>query len=290
MTVINTNVNALSAENALQVSAASLSSAMRQLSTGKRINSTQDDPAGMAIASFLTMEIKSLDQAVRNAGDATSLIQTAEGACNDITNMLQRMHELAVQAVNDTNASEQRGVLDLEFQQLKLQIVQIAENTAFGGTPVLNGEGGTTSNGLFSFQVGDKAGQTISIKIENFGKTTVAGGVGLTEDLTSAVVGSVIKIDTALNATLAMTKFDTVMNNINTARATMGAVMNRMENVINNLTNASINATEARSRIEDADYAKASSDLARAQIMQQAATAVLAQANSSQQTVLKLLQ
>jgi flagellin len=142
MAVINTNVKALFSQMALNSSGRAQATAMQQLSTGKRINSARDDAAGMAIATRMTHQIRSLNQAVRNAGDAISLIQTAEGATNEITDMMQRMRELAIQAVNDTNDPQQRGYLDLEFQQLKQQIVQIADNTEWNGFPVLNGKAG----------------------------------------------------------------------------------------------------------------------------------------------------
>ena len=285
MTVINTNIRAVMVQNALQANDRNLTSAMQQLSSGKRINSAKDDAAGLAIASRMTQEIQALDQASRNANDAISLIQTAEGSTAEITSMLQRMRELAIQSVNDTNSNDQRGLLDGEFQQLKQQIEQVAQNTQWNGFPILDGSCGTS--GVLSFQVGSGAGQTLGIELGNFSATG-----GIVDAVTSDVAETTptITIGSAEDATASLGFLTTAMAALNAKRANMGAVMNRLQHVIDNLTNVSANTTQSRSTIEDADYAKVSSSLARAQIIQQAATAVLAQANTSQQTVLKLLQ
>ena len=285
MTVINTNIRAVMVQNALQANDRNLTSAMQQLSSGKRINSAKDDAAGLAIASRMTQEIQALDQASRNANDAISLIQTAEGSTAEITSMLQRMRELAIQSVNDTNSNDQRGLLDGEFQQLKQQIEQVAQNTQWNGFPILDGSCGTA--GVLSFQVGSGAGQTLGIELGNFSATG-----GIVDAVTSDVAETTptITIGSAEDATASLGFLTTAMAALNAKRANMGAVMNRLQHVIDNLTNVSSNTIQSRSTIEDADYAKVSSAMARAQIIQQAATAVLAQANTSQQTVLKLLQ
>jgi len=285
MTVINTNIRAVMVQNALQLNDRTLTSAMQQLSSGKRINSAKDDAAGLAISSRMTQEIQALDQASRNANDAISLIQTAEGSTAEITSMLQRMRELAIQSVNDTNSDDQRGLLDGEFQQLKQQIEQVAQNTQWNGFAILDGSCGTS--GVLSFQVGSGAGQTLDIELGDF---SASGGIvdAVTSDY--AETTPTITIASADDATASLGFLDSAMTALNAKRANMGAVMNRLQHVIDNLINVSSNTTQSRSTIEDADYAKVSSSLARAQIIQQAATAVLAQANTSQQTVLKLLQ
>ena len=285
MTVINTNIRAVMVQNALQSNDRTLTLAMQQLSSGKRINSAKDDAAGLAIASRMTQEIQALDQASRNANDAISLIQTAEGSTAEITSMLQRMRELAIQSVNDTNSDDQRGLLDGEFQQLKQQIEQVAQNTQWNGFPILDGSCGTS--GVLSFQVGSGAGQTLDIELGDF---SASGGIvdAVTSDY--AETTPTITIASADDATASLNFLTLAMKQLNEKRANMGAVMNRLQHVIDNLTNVSSNTIQSRSTIEDADYAKVSSSLARAQIIQQAATAVLAQANTSQQTVLKLLQ
>lgn len=282
MTVINTNTKALYTQSALKISGREGAVAMEQLSTGKRINGAKDDAAGLAIASRMNQQVKSMNQAIRNAGDAISMIQTAEGATNGITNMLQRMSELAVQAANSTYSDEQRGFLNTEFQQLKSEIIRIAGTHEWNGLKVLNGAGGVTKLKL-DFQVGAAVDQVISIEIPNFGKTG-----NITDGVTSDAAA--LKIETLTGANSAITAISTALDKVSDTRSLMGAVMNRLEHVIDNLTNVSMNTEASRSQIQDADYAAASTELARTQIMQQAATAVLAQANTSQQTVLKLLQ
>ena len=285
MTVINTNIRAVMVQNSLKANDRTLTLAMQQLSSGKRINSAKDDAAGLAISSRMTQEIQALDQASRNANDAISLIQTAEGSTAEITSMLQRMRELAIQSVNDTNSNDQRGLLDGEFQQLKQQIEQVSQNTQWNGFAILDGSCGTS--GVLSFQVGSGAGQTLDIELGDF---SASGGIvdAVTSDY--AETTPTITIASADDATASLGFLDSAMTALNAKRANMGAVMNRLQHVIDNLTNVSSNTIQSRSTIEDADYAKVSSSLARAQIIQQAATAVLAQANTSQQTVLKLLQ
>lgn len=379
MTVINTNIKSLISQNAMVKNNRDLSSAMQQLSTGKRINSAKDDAAGLAITARMTSQIRGLDQAIRNGNDSVSMLQTTEGAMIEMTNMLQRMRELAVQSANDTYTSEDRQYLDLEFQQLKTEINRVTRTTQWNGMDVLNG---TFTNdagdvGVFRFQVGGNEGQVIThtippmgyqestgaatldtdeltlsgdftigdvITVKADGKTasyTVSGNDLLSgnqaavlksiaenltakfavdleqENMTSA--DAVITFDTApasaadvsirpankdglltniklldittnTNSNLAIEEMDTAINEINEQRAGIGAVINRLTYAVDNLTNVSQNTSESRSRILDTDYAKASAELARTQIISQAATAMLAQANQQPQTVMQLLQ
>ena len=278
MTVINTNVKALYTQSALKISGRENSVAMEQLSTGKRINGAKDDAAGLAISS------RSMNQAIRNAGDAISMIQTAEGATNGITDMLQRMSEISIQAANATYSDDQRGFLNTEFQQLKDEIKRISETHEWNGFQILRGKDGANAEKLnLNFQVGPNSNHVITIDLPNFG----ANG-DITDGVTSVAADS--KIDTVANANTAIAAITTALDKVSNTRSLMGAVMNRLEHVMDNLTNVSMNAEASRSQIQDADYASASTELARTQIMQQAATAILAQANTSQQTVLKLLQ
>ena len=284
MTVINTNVKALYTQSALKISGRENSVAMEQLSTGKRINGAKDDAAGLAISSRMTQQIKSMNQAIRNAGDAISMIQTAEGATNGITDMLQRMSEISIQAANATYSDDQRGFLNTEFQQLKDEIKRISETHEWNGFQILRGKDGANAEKLnLNFQVGPNSNHVITIDLPNVG----ANG-DITDGVTSVAADS--KIDTVANANTAIAAITTALDKVSNTRSLMGAVMNRLEHVMDNLTNVSMNAEASRSQIQDADYASASTELARTQIMQQAATAILAQANTSQQTVLKLLQ
>jgi flagellin len=368
---------------------------MEQLSTGKRINSAKDDAAGFAISNKMTSQIRGLDQAVRNANDGISMLQTADGAMTEVTNMMQRMRELGVQSANDSNTGENREYLDLEFQQLKGEIDRIIKNTQWNGVNVLDKSfDNNTTAGKFIFQVGANSGQTIShtIDVFDFGSTADAGAtaatgataaevtsasvsdiqassitvsddfeegdvitVNLNENIfqysvTSADAGSSVTLSTSLSAALstrfddgfdisvtgggvveftldsnagtttgntfslssavtdgewddledlevstqdlsndAMDALDASITKVNKARAEIGAVINRLTYAVDNLTNISGNASASRSRIEDTDYAKATTTLARSQIIQQAATAMLAQANQQPQTVLSLL-
>jgi len=390
MSVINTNAKAMLAQNALTTNNRSLSTSMEQLSTGKRINSAQDDAAGFAIAQKMTSQIRGLNQAVRNAGDAISLVQTAEGALVEVNNMLQRMRELSVQAATDSNVTTDREALNNEFNQLRLEINRVATNTQWNGRNVLD-QGftgnGAANPGLYKFQVGANANQTIDLTIGNYttnsvsqGTTavattttpasgpganavaqvstmTIAGTPALGDNITvtvgdksfthkvvagAATVQTVTEIATAIKTGLgtitglnaiaqadgvltftastggvpfqisasqggllsgvresaistqsgansAIAALDTALKTVNTGRAEMGATMNRLQYASDNLANISTNTAESRSRIQDTDYASATTELARSQIIQQAATAMLAQANQSGQSVLALL-
>jgi len=398
MTVINTNAASLVTQAALSKNTTSLQKTMEQLSTGKRINSAADDAAGLAISSKMTAAIQGLNQSVRNANDGISLIQTAEGSTQEITNMLQRMRELAVQSMNDTYSSVDRASMDTEYQQLMLEMARIANTTKWSNFSILNGQGPDGSGSEFQFKVGSDnsqndmafepaatgdnvaatgkstltvtgvgtltAGNVFSLSIPVAGQTspmmidvavpvdtttfadavedaiaTAAAARNLTDgyptnvaldtsnnftftyggasiptrgtlsvtsapnsvitvsfrnfdpfspgSVTSAIGGSDLNTSAAANS--ALSAIDKAIDEVNTERSTMGAKINRLQFSVNNSTNIVTHLSESRSRIEDVDYAKATSELARRQIIQQAATAMLAQANQSPQTVLQLL-
>ncbi|MDH5470212.1 MAG: flagellin [Gammaproteobacteria bacterium] len=263
---INTNVMSLAAQRNLNRTQGGLQTSIERLSSGLRVNSSKDDAAGLAIASRIDAQVRGLNVAVRNAGDAISLAQTAEGGLNEITNMLQRMRELAVQSANATNSTSDRANLNAEFQALNTEITRQIGATKFNGIAVLSAA--TTQ----TFQVGANATDTIAV-------TTSAVSAAPGGDITSAA-----------NATTALGTVDTALDTVTTTRATYGAVQNRFESVINNLTVASENQAAARSRIMDADFAMETANLTRLQILQQAGTAMVAQANQVPQSVLSLLQ
>ena len=408
MTVINTNTGSLYAQQAMNTNSRGLATVMQQLSTGKRINNAVDDVAGLAISTRLTSQIKGLNQAVRNANDAISLIQTAEGATEQVTNMLQRMRELSIQASNDTNNDKDRGFLDLEFQQLKDEIDRVGMNTQWNGKNILDGTAGKLNDGNFTFQIGANANQIISLSLPNlqsapmsqltgnvsgvstFANTgavvteklydladlqtdpqkqlgvviqaTIAGravqykitqadidddkgsiqdlgktvAIALAKKLKDEYVGMPFKaeesggklkvtatgleafsdyetakspggssvttvtgdlntidpeanIRTGEKAAEGLARIDAALQTINSARSKMGAVVSRLQFAADNLFNVSAKATESRSRIEDTDYSMASTELAKRNIIQQAAQAMLAQANQAPQLVLQLL-
>ena len=251
------------------VGARAQSTAMEQLSTGTRINSAKDDAAGLAISQNMTSVIRGLNMAVRNLNDAVNMVQTADGAMIEQTNMLQRMRELAVQASNGTNSSSQVGYLNTEFQALVTQIGAISSQTTWNGMNLLN------ATSTFSFQSGATSGQTISVVVTSMG--TASLGV------------STASISSTAYAAAAIATLDTAMNSINSQRATLGASMNQMAYAADNLTNVSANTTTSRSTIMDTDYALATTQLAKNQIIQQAATAMLAQANQQPSAVMALL-
>lgn len=278
MAVINTNTGSLYAQQAMTTNARGLSTVMQQLSTGKRINNAVDDVAGMAISTRLTSQIRGLNQAIRNTNDGISLIQTAEGATDQVTNMLQRMRELAVQASNDTNNTQDRSFLDLEFQALTSQIDNIANYTQWNGADVLNQKGGTS--GVFRFQVGANSGQTISITFSNM---TTEANKGVLSDIQSKNITGTVTASAALGVIIS------ALDTVSLSRSSMGAVISRLQFAGDNLANVSAKAQESRSRIEDTDYSQATTELAKRNIIQQAAQAMLAQANQAPQIVLQLL-
>jgi flagellin len=278
MSTINTNVSALNAQNVMTKNTRSMSATMEQLSTGSRINSAKDDAAGLAIGQTQTAQIRGLNQAVRNLNDGVNLLQTAEGALTETTNMLQRMRELAVQSASGTYSTTQRSYLATEFLALGSQIEKIASETTWNGFTVLTGTTGGTTAGTYSFQSGQTSGQTIDVAI---GAMTLSA-LGITATNAAGV-------STAASASAAIASIDSAINTVNSQRATIGASINRMTYAVDNLTNISSNTSASRSTIMDTDYATASTNLSKTQIIQQAATAMLAQANQQPQSVLSLL-
>jgi flagellin len=262
---INTNLVSLNAQRNLSSSQSSLALSMQRLSSGLRVNSAKDDAAGLAIGERMNAQIRGMTVAIRNANDGISLAQTAEGALSTVSDALQRMRELAVQSANGSNGAGDRANLDSEYQALSSEITRIATSTKFNGIAILGAGAGAQV-----FQVGANVGDTLTITTTAV--TTVAG------DLTSAA-----------NANTAIGALDTALDTINTNRATYGAAQSRFTSAVNNLESARENQTAARSRIMDADFAAETANLTRGQILQQAGTAMLAQANAMPQSVLALL-
>lgn len=267
MSVINTNIAAVKASNASSQANKMLGTAMERLSTGKRINSAKDDAAGLAIATTMTAQVRGMSQGIRNANDGISLAQTAEGALSEVTNMLQRVRELAVQSASATYQDSDRGYMDAEVTELKAQIADVMTNTKFNGNAVL-GAADTT----FDIQVGANSGETITLTSK-----------GITTDMTT------LAVDDAANASTTLDTVDAALAEVAATRASFGAGQSRLESAVNNLANNVTNLSDARSRIEDADYSAETTAMAKAQILSQASTAMLAQANQSQQSVLQLL-
>jgi len=282
MTVINTNVASLNAQAAISTNARGLSKAMQQLSTGRRINSASDDAAGLAISDKLTSQIRGLNQAIRNANDGISMLQTAEGATTEITNMLQRMRELAVQSANDTNGVSERSALNVEFDQLRTEINRIAGTTQYNGFNILDGgaaTGGLTS-GVATFHIGDAGSTSVQVVFTFVDFRTETSG------LLNGISGQAL---TGASGLAAITAVNNGILAVDTQRALMGALINRFQYTVDNLTNVATNASASRSRVVDADYSTVTADLAKSQIIQQAATSMLAQANQAPQAVLTLL-
>lgn len=269
---VNTNVSSLNAQRQLFNSGNALSTSFERLSSGFRINSAADDAAGLQISDRLTSQIGGLDQAVRNANDAISLAQTAEGALGEVTNALQRIRQLAVQSQNGINSSADRTALQSEVSALKQEISRVAANTEFAGNNIL---GGTFSA---VFLVGANAGQSISV---NISRTGGFGASGLAIGQTT--------VATATGASAAIAAVDAAISTIGSTRADLGALQNRFQSTIRNLSNVSENLSGARSRIRDTDFAAETASLTRNQIVQQASISVLSQANQTTQSALSLL-
>ena len=283
MSVINTNVASLRTQAAMGQNTKALQGVMEQLSTGKRINSAADDAAGLAISTRLTSQINGLNQAVRNANDGISMLKTSEGATDTVTNMLQRMRELAIQGANGTNSSADIDSMNTEYQQLYSEMKRIANTTAWNNMNVLDG----TFSGGVSFMVSEVAGPNskISAAIASFDPT--AGATNALVDGFAAMSGS--SISAGSTATDLLNKISVAISGVNKVRSTLGATINRLQFTVDNLTNVSTNLSASRSQIEDVDYSQATADLAKRQVIQQAATAMLAQANQQPQSVLSLL-
>jgi flagellin len=293
MSVINTNITALIGQTNLQKSQSSLQTSMERLSSGLRINSAKDDAAGQAIANKMTAQITGMNQASRNANDGISLVQTMEGGLNQINDNLQRIRELAVQGANDTNTADDRAAIQTEINERLAEIDRVAGSNNFNGTKLLNVSGGGTLN----IQVGANTDDEDVITVKTLDATV--SGLGLV----SGSSGSVAVVSGAATFTVGtgsgseahdsfqnlVDAIDASVKNLDTNRAELGATLNRFDSVIDNLATTSNNLSEARSRIEDADYAVEVSNMTRANILQQAGTSMLAQANQMPQNVLSLL-
>jgi len=312
MTVIASNVSALRAQNASVQANAGLQQAMERLSTGKRINSAKDDAAGLAIATKMTAEIRGLNAATRNANDGISVTQVAEGAMGEVSNILQRMRELAVQASSGTVSDTDRSGIQAEVSQLKSQITSISSRTSFNGISLMNGSASLSSGGTgtkITIQAGNNAGETVDVEIkavdlkslglqgavdlDNDGATTTKfdtnnNGVD-TDSVDIDEANYDLDVSTQKGAELALSVLEKAINSTSAGRATLGGIQSRLETTVNNLTSQVTNLTDARSRIEDADFSSESTAMAKSQILSQASNAMLAQANQSQQGVLSLL-
>jgi flagellin len=271
--VINTNVFSLNSQRALNRSQSSMQTSLERLSSGLRINRAKDDAAGLAISERFTAQIRGLEQANRNANDGISLLQTAEGALSEVTNSLQRMRELAVQSINDTVNSKDKASLDAEYQALASEITRNTDSTKFNGTSVIG------AAATLTFQIGFEANANNQITV-----TTV--DVAAASGVASALAGA---ISTKASASYMVSAIDVALDKISSIRADFGAAQNRLESTVRNNANIIENQSAARSRILDADFARETANLTRTQILQQAGTAMLAQANQLPQNVLSLL-
>jgi len=302
MTVINTNISSIQAQSAMRTTRASTEKAMERLSTGLKINFAGDDAAGLAISSRMTSQIKGLNMAVKNAQDGISLTQTAEGALGEVQNMLQRMRELSLQAASDTNSGDDRAYLQTELKALSTEIDRVAATTTFNNQKLFSGSDfGTFATASGTASVTNPS--TVTLKIQVGSNTGTSDKVEITLQETSAAklgiqvtaVGGTnasgeLQFDTGAHALDAVTAVDAALKNVTNLRSSFGAIQNRLEHTISNLTNIATNTELARSRIQDADYAQETSNMTRGQILQQAGTAMLAQANKMSQSVMSLLQ
>ncbi len=277
MSVINTNISALKAANASNAASKALGTAMERLSTGKRINSAKDDAAGLAIATSMTAQVRGMNQGIRNANDGISMAQTAEGALGEVSNMLQRVRELTVQASNGTYSGDDQTRMNSEVSQLQEQITDVLANTEFNGNKLFDATAGAAGDGTVSIQVGANPSDTIDL---TFGD--VAAGTGMADAL-------IVDLTGLAGDGSELTSIDDALDEVSNLRADLGASQNRLESAVNTMTNNATNLSDARSRIEDADYSSETTAMAKSQILSQASTAMIAQANQSQQNVLSLL-
>ncbi|MFM4719721.1 flagellin N-terminal helical domain-containing protein [Aeromonas bivalvium] len=295
---INTNTSSLNAQRNLMNTTKSLDTSYTRLASGLRINSAKDDAAGLQISNRLTSQINGLDQGNRNANDGISLAQTAEGAMDEVTGMLQRMRTLAQQSANGSNSAKDREALQKEVDQLGSEINRISQDTTFAGTKLLDG------NYSGSFQVGADANQTIGFSLNQSAgfsisgiaaaaNTTIMGASGgalaITLIFTNGAAGGGISISTQTNAQNVLAAVDSMLGVVDGKRAELGAVQNRLDSTIRNQTNISENVSAARSRIRDADFATETANMTKQNILQQAASSILAQANQRPQSALSLL-
>jgi flagellin len=318
MTVINTNTSSMIARDAIQRNDRAMSTAMERLSTGSRINTAKDDAAGLAISERMSAQVSGLNMAARNANDAISLLQTVDGAAAEISSMLGRMRELAVQAVSGTYSSTDRAALDLEFAALIEEIEAIATRTEWNGISIMDDTYDGTGTDSLQVQLGAEAAQTMDITIKDW-RVTEAEDTEMTDEevagtdidgntssayyksgVSSALIhndtnnpettASRLKIDVVASAAVAITNISNAIDQAAAERAQYGAYISRLQHAADNLQNVSTNTSASLSRIADADYATETTELARTQIISQASTAMLAQANQVKQTVLSLLQ
>jgi flagellin len=274
MTVINTNISAIRAANASNAASKMLGTAMERLSSGKRLNSAKDDAAGMAIATSMTSQVRGMNQGIRNSNDGIALAQTAEGALSEVTNMVQRVRELATQSASGTyQDATDRVYMQAEVDELTAQIDQVITNSKFNGVVMFDG-----STAAVTVQTGANAADTVDLVMADLTTLAASGGAAGSYDVSTAAAANGL-----------LTTLDTELDSISSARASLGAGQNRLESVVNNLTSNVTNLSDARSRIEDADYSAETTAMAKAQILSQASTAMIAQANQSQQNVLSLL-
>ena len=273
MTVINSNISAIRASNASNSANKMLGVAQERLATGKRINSAKDDAAGLAIATKMTADVRAMGQGIRNSNDGISLAQTGEGALQEVTNMMQRVRELAVQSKSGTYSVDDRTSMNAEVGELQLQIDDVLTNTKFNGVT------------LFS----KTAGTDVSVVIATGGSATDAVTLTSKGIDGTKLTSTALDVTDATKAATTITNIDDTLKQVTATRASLGAGQNRLESVVNNLTNNATNLSDARSRIEDADYSSETTAMAKAQILSQASTAMIAQANQSQQNVLSLL-
>ncbi|MEG8051028.1 flagellin [Sphingomonas aurantiaca] len=296
MTVIGTNISALRATNASTKASGLLATSMERLSTGKRINSAKDDAAGLAISSSMTSQIKGMNQGVRNANDGISMAQTAEGALDEVSNNLQRMRELEVQKSNGTYSTSDIANIKTEQDALAKQISNVLTNTSFNGVKLFDGTAAvapatTTTAKTIKVQAGANASDSIDL---NLGSSLSEAATGSGSTLTGGGVGTVV-VATTTNGTTTVAaggtlqNYDDAISLVSNRRASLGAAQNQLQSAVNNLTSNATNLSDAKSRIEDTDFSAETTALAKAQILNQASTAMLSQANQSQQSVLKLL-
>ena len=291
MSIINTNVSATLASNAIVRNDRAMTTAMERLSTGLRINSAADDAAGLAVSARMRSQVSGLEQAARNSNDAISMLQVAEGAYREVSSILARMKELAVQSNSGTYSASDRTALDLEFNSLRDEITRITDNTKWNGSALMMGSSGGATNTV-SLQVGDGSGQTLALVFKDWSVDydNVSTSTGAYGNTTTALNAAGVGVDSSSNATTTMVAIDKAIEAGSAELSKYGSYINRLQHAQDNLINVAQNTDASRSRIEDADYAAETSELARTQIIAQAGTAMLAQANQIKQTVLALLQ
>ena len=292
---VNTNVSSLTGRNSLNNVQNSLTTTYQRLSTGMRINSAKDDAAGLQIADRLTTQINGLNQGNRNASDGIALAQTAEGAMDEISSMLQKIRTLAVQSATGTNTKDDREAIDKEATSLMNEITRIAQQTTYGGKKILDGGEttpgvtmfkGTACQGQMVLQVGANSGDTINFDVANFKFEKLASAAGVTA---AAFAGGNLKLETRTGASAVIAAMDAMIKQVDSQRADLGAIQNRLESSIRNQSNIATNESDARSRIRDADFAEESANLSQQSIIQQAAASMLMQANTRPQLALSLL-